>query len=349
MVQGWFKMRKFLTLKQGKWDLPEIGCRVLMHIKSGNGWTDLTTLLQSKQITLSEQQRREIQILQTQLSRIDIGTQRQQQSRSWKWEGIEQPWKGWGQKTSFWRRLIMRDEELEDLSTKWPEHQHTLTWKQRWQLLWSKGGTLRNKLWMWRILTRCFFTRERATKMKVSLDPCKRCDLEVETTSHLFWSCSEVQPLWRSLQRRLFLANAQEQLQSNLLAIIDAALQKKPAGGILTHIIPAAVQSIWEDRNTKYFRGRRHHTPITVVLQNAKRELEATMHRKTPSTSWDKQLCGLQDLQSLIDVREEHSVEELDLRQNAEADTSSNRHTPSPPAEHIARPTEESLADINEE
>ncbi|KAL3682312.1 hypothetical protein R1sor_000334 [Riccia sorocarpa] len=287
MVKGWIRLRKFLKLKQGKWDLPgtmtvwqfqllqqrygggvpydtrvvhpllkKLGFGVLMHMRTDNGWIDLAEHLRAQGLNISEQQRREIQALQSQLRRVEIGTQRLQQSKSWKWEGMERTWKGWKQKKSFWRKLITREESHEELSDKWPTSQYNLTWKQRWQFLWEKGGT--------------------------------------------------VQPLWRSIRRRAELTNTTVHLQHNLLSTIDEALQRRKEGGTLTYILAAAAQSIWEDRNHQYFQNQRQRTPAKTVLQNARRELEASMQRRSSTAIWDRGKRALQELQNLIEAREEY-------------------------------------------
>ncbi|KAL3691140.1 hypothetical protein R1sor_004791 [Riccia sorocarpa] len=104
----------------------------------------------------------------------------------------------------------------------------------------------------------CFFTGDRANKMQVSNGRCQRCAREIETTSHLFWRCSEVWSTWAEC--RAGVATAGICLGTSLLDTIDEALIKKAqeecrgnlqnvdgiypgASGIRRRIAPAGLQA----------------------------------------------------------------------------------------------------------
>ncbi|KAL2629404.1 hypothetical protein R1flu_014090 [Riccia fluitans] len=93
-----------------------------------------------------------IKTFQEWLLKVQMGTQRLDDSPSWHWKGSEDRWKGWTQLLKFWHNLFTVEETSDDLSSKWPEGLYTLTWKTRWQKLWENGGLPRTKLWVWKLL-----------------------------------------------------------------------------------------------------------------------------------------------------------------------------------------------------
>ncbi|KAL3692214.1 hypothetical protein R1sor_005865 [Riccia sorocarpa] len=167
--------------------LKKIGVQVLLHLNGPAGrWKDCLTELGQKRIILTQEQRSEVRKFQHWIQHVKLGVGELQNSPSWRW-GTEIKWSGWARETKFWSRLIAAKTETEDLSDKWPDGGASLNWKQRWNLLWGKGGSLRTKVWVWRTLHRCFFTGERAGKMGVTDDLCQRCGRESETINHMFW------------------------------------------------------------------------------------------------------------------------------------------------------------------
>ncbi|KAL3687547.1 hypothetical protein R1sor_013856 [Riccia sorocarpa] len=179
-------------------------------------------------------------------------------------------------------------------------------------------GTNRTKLWTWKILRRGFFTGERAMRMTVSNGQCVRCNRAVEMITHLFWDCPETQYVWNEIGRRFNNTDTTICLKPSLLENIDAALSTKNEGRVLIHILVAACQNIWADRNHKVFKNQRRQTPVTITFQNAIWEKEATLNQRSSAENWEEGMRGLDELNRLLEARAPERTEdaetELELR-----------------------------------
>ncbi|KAL3697211.1 hypothetical protein R1sor_011287 [Riccia sorocarpa] len=99
-------------------------------------------------------------------------------------------------------------------------------------------------------------------------DPtCVRCGGEMETATHLFWTCDKARNTWRDFR---FLAEGLSCLlptPRNLLAVVDAAFAQNRPARYLPFV--AILKSIWRERNTRTYEGRNLNIPIRVSLELA--------------------------------------------------------------------------------
>ncbi|KAL2613607.1 hypothetical protein R1flu_025299 [Riccia fluitans] len=185
IVQSWFRFRKYLRLDNSTLILPgsltlrqtqallsryrdnrpfneritypllkRIGVFVLANLSDSRGkWIEVDKAIRDKGIQLTVAQAEAKAEFQTWLLTVKLDARSLEQSPSWCWNGADTKWKGWAQTSRFWYSLLEAEEAPDDLTTKWPERQYTLTWKQRWKNLWGSGGLSRVKLWTWRLLS----------------------------------------------------------------------------------------------------------------------------------------------------------------------------------------------------
>ncbi|KAL2620226.1 hypothetical protein R1flu_000431 [Riccia fluitans] len=179
-LQSWFRCLKFLTLDEKVLILPgslmlkqlqellkrykagspfnkkvvypllkRIGITMLANLADSNGnWLDVANAIRGRGIQLSAGQSNELQILQKWLQDVQLCAKSLETSPSWRWRGEDGKWSRWLQTSKFWHKLLETEEEVDDLTGKWPEGQNSLTWKARWKHLWSKGGLTRTNLWL---------------------------------------------------------------------------------------------------------------------------------------------------------------------------------------------------------
>ncbi|KAL3691963.1 hypothetical protein R1sor_005614 [Riccia sorocarpa] len=288
-VKSWMRFRRFLSMDPQEWELPstlnlhqltllikrywpgqsfndrivlpvlkKLRITMIAHLFDSRGcWKNLTEEVRNRGFEATALQADELRRFQDWCKIIQLSNNSLQQSTSWRWRGAHSNWKGWRHSSKFWGDLLKQDQAVEDLTCKWPTMGSLGTWKQKWQLLWSPGGSQRAKLWIWRVLHRVFFTGSRAAQMQVVEGTCTHCELEVETVIHLFWSCEVVKSLWKNLDDLTNTGGASFRIRDTLLAIIDEALQTKRSGGTLFHTIAPMLQTIWRDRNKAMFKGTR--------------------------------------------------------------------------------------------
>ncbi|KAL3679387.1 hypothetical protein R1sor_022343 [Riccia sorocarpa] len=330
-MKAWIRFRRFLVLDNTEWMLPgslslaqlhmlakrydpeggfngktvlpllkKLQFSAIMHLQdSRGGWANVKTALNRKGIQLTLQQQEDISVFQKMLQKIKTGVRSLQESTSWRWRGTTQVWKGWIKPTNFWSSLLSREEVTEDLTEKWAEGGSRLTWGERWKYIWSNNVSTRTKIWFWRTLKHGFFTGERAERMRVSTEPCKRCGQSTESTNHLFWSCTKVVPLWSTLKTLASTTCAKFSIWNNLLDTMDKALISNHAGNSLSHILATLFQQIWHDRNKEVFEQTRRRTPLIVALEQARQEAEGQLRRcRHP----DKQKLAHQAIEELNEL-----------------------------------------------
>ncbi|KAL3697774.1 hypothetical protein R1sor_011850 [Riccia sorocarpa] len=273
-LQNWIKVRRRLTLDTTGWQLPQtttikqaellikhywtgrqfntrtvwptlkklrIGT-LLDLVKPGGDWININLALETRGENVTEAQRVEIEGFQEWLNRVKLERIQLQNSTSWRWKDKPGIWKGWTLSSATWTSLLRQKNPPEDLTSRWPQDTTILSWKDRWRLLWNKDDTLRCKVWIWRLLRKGFFTGARAVKMKVSTENCKRCQIDLESITHLFWDCREPKKLWQTLKRPAFETSASFRIKDSLLQTIDEALRTRQKGGTLTTLVAMMCQ-----------------------------------------------------------------------------------------------------------
>ncbi|KAL3696769.1 hypothetical protein R1sor_010845 [Riccia sorocarpa] len=231
---------------------------------------------------------------------------------------------GWRRSTKVWSTLLNSEEKVEILSDKWSEDEAKLTWQQRWSQLWKGGGSTRTKTWIWRVLKGGFFTGERTEKIGVSTDPRFRCRRHSESICHLFWDCEKAACFWRQFKQKATMMQAKFNIWRTLLGTIDEALICRKKGGTLIHILGSALQAIWTDRCKKVHGNQDSRTPLAIVLNQARYEVEESLTPKGPATNWNQSMAEWEELTSMLspgnDTTGEVTASEESTQSNREAE-----------------------------
>ncbi|KAL3675019.1 hypothetical protein R1sor_024967 [Riccia sorocarpa] len=175
---------------------------------------------------------------------------------------------------------------------------------------------------------------ERAEKCRVVEGTCQRCGADTETVTHFLWQCREAKSTWEKLRRILERVGQRNALQSTLLWSIDAALSGFGTSQGVIHLIVAATQAIWKDRNQKYFRNRRSNTPIAVILKSAQQEADLQLNPSANDTNWSRRLEASADLRFWSVVTNRNQEQHI----NAEGTQTAATQGANPDRDHIQTP-----------
>ncbi|KAL3700191.1 hypothetical protein R1sor_018213 [Riccia sorocarpa] len=334
ILKGWLEVRKHLTLGSGRLDLPvslsihqlsalliryyegdtynhrivqawakRAGITALSQLRTAAGaWRQPREISRDQGRTLTASQAAELTRFHTWIQNVTPGPAELQKSRSWRWKGNVTPWTGWQKSTSFWSQLLYTLAGPHKLNRYWQIREPGIDWNIRWKNLWGSGLATRNKIWLWRVMRQALFTGERALKCRVSEGICQRCGEEVETTAHMLWSCREATLIWNRLKTILHQSGNPATLQQSLLSSIDASLAGLHTSPAASHLIVAATQAIWKDRNLKVFRNRRSNTPISLILQMTHQEASAQINPTAGDMNWQRSLEAEIDAKSWIEA-----------------------------------------------
>ncbi|KAL3690280.1 hypothetical protein R1sor_016589 [Riccia sorocarpa] len=136
---------------------------------------------------------------------------------------------------------------------------------------------------------------------------------EIESVGHLFCSCREAKENWIRLRQLAFYQNSLFRIKNTLLETIDETLRCRNQGSALVFLAVTTMQARWRDRNNLLFKVRWTQTPLSVVLSQARYEVEASFSDKSNKQKWEAGLKALQEINKLI------SGEETRLRPTRQA------------------------------
>ncbi|KAL3701723.1 hypothetical protein R1sor_019745 [Riccia sorocarpa] len=111
----------------------------------------------------------------------------------------------------------------------------------------------------------------------------------------------EVARTWNRLRELAIEQCAKFRIKESLLQTVDEALESRGRGSALIFIVAELIQSTWRDRNQHLFRGLTSITPVGVVLQAARNEIDMSLNEKSNDSSWNRGMGALQEINKLIE------------------------------------------------
>ncbi|KAL3685163.1 hypothetical protein R1sor_003185 [Riccia sorocarpa] len=128
----------------------------------------------------------------------------------------------------------------------------------------------RDKLWLWRIVNKGFFTHERAAAMEVADPLCVRCKTGTENIEHMFLQCRKVNSSWQLIARLHGSAtDGGEPHENSLIKALEKMLT--PDGSTLLLLFIAFSRFVWRDQCNEVFKRNHRVTPVKVILQEAEK------------------------------------------------------------------------------
>ncbi|KAL3692018.1 hypothetical protein R1sor_005669 [Riccia sorocarpa] len=141
----------------------------------------------------------------------------------WRWDpdknrsDTRQP--SWDRSNREWKVTLSPASNMRaKLNVSWGLNWDTERWAEVWKRLWKASLFPRDKLWIWKILNKGFFTAERGAAMGVMEPSCGRCENGTENIEHLFRQCQTVDNTWQDIATLLHQATGQSAENSSLNA-----------------------------------------------------------------------------------------------------------------------------------
>ena len=131
---------------------------------------------------------------------------------------------------------------------------------------WKGWVPLKCKIMVWRAMLNRMPTKVELCKRGVTLpsDLCNLCDLELETTNHLFTGCVFAAEIWSWVESWCHLPPIFAFDVSDFLKIANLQATSKHSRYILRGIVFTTLWAIWNERNDRIFKGKRRRA-IEVV------------------------------------------------------------------------------------
>ncbi|KAL3697642.1 hypothetical protein R1sor_011718 [Riccia sorocarpa] len=203
----------------------------------------------------------------------------------WKWpnEERDEDQFSWQRTNAEWREVIQKQYRLREKSNaSWGVSWDTNKWEMLWKSLWQAPLFTRDKLWVWRVLNKGFFTMERAATMGMAEPICGRCKAATENVDHLFYMCSETKRQWEQLECLHNRATGSSIQSTSLLGLLEVSLRPENAAFAAATVL--LLRQIWRRRCKQVYEGRTQSIPLEAVLQAADR-MTVNLKRKFTSAS----------------------------------------------------------------
>ncbi|KAL3695915.1 hypothetical protein R1sor_009991 [Riccia sorocarpa] len=206
----------------------------------------------------------------------------------WKWSNqpAGEVQEEWGKTNKVWREYIRPPYKLrEKLNSSWGKNWSTERWVKLWKSLWTFQSFHRDKLWVWRILNKGFFTSERAATMGVSEPVCDRCKRCTENIEHLFLQCQTAAATWQEIIGLLLQTTGLRMAFTSLVDTLETLLKQPDISGFALFV--AFSRATWRDRCAAVFNDRVTITPTKVILQAAEDTVVGLTKRFTAQSSME--------------------------------------------------------------
>ncbi|KAL3695509.1 hypothetical protein R1sor_009585 [Riccia sorocarpa] len=186
----------------------------------------------------------------------------------WYWRTGWRVAAGWRPSVREWMELMNPEGvPYTGLSRKWQVRYDEGDWRRRWQRLWQGRCTLRQKIWMWRMLQDGFPTLERAEKWGVSDGIFGWCEREKESMEHIIWGCCRIRE--RVAWMAEVLIGPTRGFPSFML-VMDECLNQHKQRPLKLFMLIEHCKASWLDRNARVFSGRqgiRNEEAILKVVE----------------------------------------------------------------------------------
>ncbi|KAL3678154.1 hypothetical protein R1sor_021110 [Riccia sorocarpa] len=201
----------------------------------------------------------------------------------WKWAnaGEREDSKTWHRSNQKWRELIKVDYRMrEKANASWGVSWDTQKWENLWKKLWQSTLYPWDKLFLWRVINKGFFTLERAATIGFSTPRCTRCNQGTENIEHLFYGCSMVKYSWDKLENLHNTARGGGGLITSLIQLLEKAVKPENAALLISAVIQ--LRHIWRRRCKAVYETSTPRepvvavcVPIEVILQESARTIKS--------------------------------------------------------------------------
>ncbi|KAL3700770.1 hypothetical protein R1sor_018792 [Riccia sorocarpa] len=170
----------------------------------------------------------------------------------------------------------------EKANASWGVSWDTQKWENLWKNLWKSVLFPRDKLWLWRVVNKGFFTLERASTFGVAEPRCTRCNQGTENIDHLFFGCMMVSGQWNKLENLHCRAVGKGNPSTSLIQLIGKAVKPENAALLVSSVI--LLRHVWRNRCKMVYEAKQQSIPTDIILQEASRMIR-TIQSKYKSTA----------------------------------------------------------------
>ncbi|KAL3684100.1 hypothetical protein R1sor_002122 [Riccia sorocarpa] len=199
----------------------------------------------------------------------------------WTWNKLDDEQATWHKEVKVWKDTLIPAYPIrEKANASWGLTWDTQKWEVMWKRVWKASIFPRDKLWLWRLLNKSFFTQERGSTMEVTTAVCVRCERATENVEHLFMKCQNTNRRWQTISGLFYNVTRRKIRDSSLPELLEDVTRPQNLAAALLFVSHS--RFTWKNRCTEVYEGKKTHTPATVVIQDAT-NIAANLHKRYSS------------------------------------------------------------------
>uniref|UniRef100_A0A803NVI6 Autophagy-related protein n=1 Tax=Cannabis sativa TaxID=3483 RepID=A0A803NVI6_CANSA len=172
---------------------------------------------------------------------------------------------------------------------------------QIWKWIWEPGINPKISIFLWRILSEALPTKSRLIFLQDKT--CSLCDLEEESTVHLFWKCSFAKAIWFGSRLALKIDGIPIDNVSNTLVYLINNFDSFERKELLSYC-GCILEEIWQQRNSFCFQSHKVDTKAALC----KIERKAMELRISSSLVQDDSVNGNKDQSDIRSDKQHRAI-----------------------------------------
>ncbi|KAL3688149.1 hypothetical protein R1sor_014458 [Riccia sorocarpa] len=214
----------------------------------------------------------------------------------WSWDPDDtKPRTTWNRSIQEWKKELQPEYKLrEKMNASWGLSWDTKKWMDLRRGLWKACLAPRDKIWLWKILNKGFFTLECSATMEIGSPTCTRCGNGTENIKHMFLFCKRTAITWNHLDD-VYKRNTGKGMQgTSLPSLLEYSV--KPENIAVLILLAFHTRYTWKDRCKKVYEGRDNPTPPTVILQEVEKAATSLAKKYTSKVKLESIKAGRREL-----------------------------------------------------
>jgi hypothetical protein len=141
---------------------------------------------------------------------------------------------------------------------------HAWTW---WKRVWNNDSSMRENLFLWKVLKRAILTKAKLASMGMNLDMnCPFCSEFVETVEHLFFECDIIMQNWAEIMVSIdgHCPSIDNSMEWNRIHAKTGSKQKNKRKN--TVVLKSFLYAVWKERNTRIFDANNGKTDASFKI-----------------------------------------------------------------------------------
>ncbi|KAL3693350.1 hypothetical protein R1sor_007001 [Riccia sorocarpa] len=280
--KGWQPVKRRLKTMRITY-LSDLQGRLMRRLKAA----DLLGELPDTEIRVSGPLTEAVSLLAEWVKNMTRDNRRITDPTQWSWDPTSDAKQTtWTKEIKEWKQIIIPPYQLRmKANASWGMNWDTRKWETLWKGVWQGSLFPRDKMWIWRILNKAFFTVERGATIGVTTAICKSCQQATENVDHMFLRCPHSIHTWGYLSDEIQQVTGRRMRDTSLPELLEDVLDPRNLAAAILFVVSS--RSIWKHRCKLVYEGKNEQVLVKVIVREAEKMADLLHMRYTAKHRWD--------------------------------------------------------------